>query len=286
MVKLDSRGACKQYPVIGQNYSNFFLLWLRSLRPRGLQITRFDWSELFQICALIWQGWRHMFSTALPRTLENHNERCINWHFFSFITKLSSTTKLSLPSSSQILAKISICSDYNPFQALFLFNSSDISQVYTMKDSANWRLLACGVSLYTIPWRHMVTYWICSLSWLVKLKARPGLKFQLRLRLRFRWNEDVSMNENQHMNQQELNFFRSKSRYGLQQIDILRGNKTSLLCNQTSFHSISIIISLNSPENHRWILSRLLRSNSVHFSFNRNSRVSGYSKEPFFLLNR
>ena len=206
----------------------------------GLQTMSYDWSELFkffpfmvtftpatwptnnslrlvriiQICALIWQGWRHMFSTALPRTLENHNERCINWHFFSFITKRSSTTKLSLPSSSQLLAKISICSDYNPFQALFLFNSSDISQVYTIRDSANWSSLACGVSLYTIPWRHMVTYWICSLSWLVKLKARPGFKFQSRLRLRFRWNEDFSMNENQHMNQQELNFFRSKSRYG------------------------------------------------------------------------
>ena len=50
--------------MIGQNYSNSFLLWLRSLRPRGLQITPYDWSELFQICALIWQGWRHMFSTA------------------------------------------------------------------------------------------------------------------------------------------------------------------------------------------------------------------------------
>ena len=56
MVKLDSRGTCKQYPMIGQNYSNFFLLWLRSLWPRGLQITPYDWSELFQICALIWQG--------------------------------------------------------------------------------------------------------------------------------------------------------------------------------------------------------------------------------------
>ena len=215
MVKLDTRGACKQCPMIGQNYSNFSLLWLRSFRPRGLQITPFDWSELFQFCALIWQGWRHMFSTALPRTLGNPNERCINWHFFPFITKRSSTTKLSLPSSSQILAKISICSDYNPFQALFLFNSSDISQVYTMRDSANWSALACGVSLYTIPWRHIVTYWICSLSWLAELKARPGLKFQLRLRLRFRWNEDFSMNENQHMNQQELNFFRSKIKAGM-----------------------------------------------------------------------
>ena len=175
-----------------------------------------------------------------------------------------------------------MCSDYNPFQALFLFNSSDISQVYTMKDSANWRLLACGVSLYTIPWRHMVTYWICSLSWLVKLKARPGLKFPLRLRLRFRWNEDVSMNENQHMNQQELNFFRSKSRYGLQQIDILRGNKTSLLCNQTSFHSISIIISLNSPENHRWILSRRLRSNSVHLVLTETQEFLVIVRSRFF----
>ena len=219
----------------------------------------------------------------LPRTLENDNERCINWHFFSFITKLSSTTKLSLPSSSQILAKISICYDYNPFQALFLFNSSDISQAYTMRDSANWSSLACGVSLYTIPWRHIVTYWICSLSWLVKLKARPSLKFQLRLRLRFRWNEDFSMNENQHMNQQELNFFRSKSRYGQQQIDILGGNKTSLLCSQTRFHSISIIISLNSSENHRWILSRRLRSHSVHLVLTETQEFLVMARSGFFI---
>ena len=52
MVKLNSRGACKQCPMIGQNYSNFFLLWLRSLRPRGLQITPFDWSELFKFVPL------------------------------------------------------------------------------------------------------------------------------------------------------------------------------------------------------------------------------------------
>ena len=81
MVKLNSRGACKQCPMIGQNYSNFFLLWLRSLRPRGLQIIPFDWSELFKFVPLYGKA-DAMFSTALPRTLENHNERCINWHFF------------------------------------------------------------------------------------------------------------------------------------------------------------------------------------------------------------
>ena len=58
------------------------------------------WSELFQICALLWQGWRHMVSTALLRTLENHKERCKNCKFFSFITKSSATAKLRLPSSS------------------------------------------------------------------------------------------------------------------------------------------------------------------------------------------
>ena len=77
-----------------------FLLWSRSQRPRDLQISPYDWSELFQICALFWQGWRRMFSTASLRTLENHSERCIKLAFFSFITKSSSTAKLRLPSSS------------------------------------------------------------------------------------------------------------------------------------------------------------------------------------------
>ena len=77
-----------------------FLLWSRSQRPRDLQISPYDWSELFQICALLWQGWRRMFSTASLRTLENHSERCIKLAFFSFITKRSSTAKLRLPSSS------------------------------------------------------------------------------------------------------------------------------------------------------------------------------------------
>ena len=58
------------------------------------------WSELFQICALLWQGWRHMVSTASLRTLENHKERYKNCKFFSFITKSSATAKLRLPSSS------------------------------------------------------------------------------------------------------------------------------------------------------------------------------------------
>ena len=186
----------------------------------------YDWSELFNffpfMVTFTLATWSTNNSLRLVRNISNlcpymarltphvfngltTHSRKPQWKmhklaFFFIYYKTFINTKLCLPSSSQILAKISICSDYNPFQALFLFNSSDISQVYTMRESANWSLLACGVLLYTIPWRHMVTYWICSLSWLVKLKARPGLKFQLRLRLRFRWNEDFRMNENQHMN--------------------------------------------------------------------------------------
>ena len=64
-----------------------FLLWSRSQRPRDLQISPYDWSELFQIFALLWQGWRRMFSTASLRTLENHSERCMKFAFFFNLLK-------------------------------------------------------------------------------------------------------------------------------------------------------------------------------------------------------
>ena len=143
--------------MIGQNYSNFFSFMV-TFSPVTWPTNNSLWLVriISNLCPYMARLTPYVFN-GRPPTLENHNERCINWHFSSFITKSSSTTKLRLPSSSQILAKISICSDYNPFQALFLFNSRDISQVYTMRDSANWSSLACGVSLYTIPWRHVVT---------------------------------------------------------------------------------------------------------------------------------
>ena len=188
-------GPAKNVPWLVTIIQICFLLWSRSQRPRDLQISPYDWSELFQICALLWQGWRRMFFNGFTTHSRKpqrkmHKIGIFLIYYKKFINREVALTLFLLNACENlILLWLQPISEAISFQFKWRKSSIHSESQCKLKLARAW-----GVLIYYTMTSHGDVL-DSSVSWLVKLKARWSLKFQLRLRLRFRWNEDVGMNE-------------------------------------------------------------------------------------------